>query len=60
VAQFKERLNYAHHIRLMKVMGAISIVAIVLYFEDKNNYGGLYADHLGQMIRAMGTSFGFH
>jgi hypothetical protein len=44
----------------MKVMGAISIVAIVLYLEDNNNYGGFYADHLGQMSRAMGTSFGFH
>jgi hypothetical protein len=44
----------------MKVMSAISIVAIVLYFEDKNNYGDFYADHLGQMSRAMGTSFGFN
>jgi hypothetical protein len=41
-------------------LGAISIVAIVRYFEDKNNYGGCYAAHLGQMSRAMGTSFGFH
>jgi hypothetical protein len=60
VAQFKERLNYAHHIGIMKVIGAISIVAIVLYFEDRNNYGSFNADHLGQMSRAMGTSFGFH
>jgi hypothetical protein len=44
----------------MKVMGAISIVAISLYFADQNNYGGYYASHLFQMIRAIGASFGFH
>jgi hypothetical protein len=38
---FKERLNCIHHIRLMKMMGAISMVAIFLHFEDQNNYGGL-------------------
>jgi len=41
-------------------MGAISIVAIVLYFEDQNNYGGYYISHLAQMIWTIGASFGFH
>jgi hypothetical protein len=44
----------------MKIMAAISMVAIVLYFEDQTNYGGFYTYHLGKMIRAIGASFGFH
>jgi hypothetical protein len=44
----------------MKVVGAISMVAVSLYFWDQNNYGGYYTIHLGQMIRAIGASFGFH
>jgi hypothetical protein len=44
----------------MKVIGAISIVAVFLYFWDQNNYGGYYSSHLGQMIRAIAASFGFH
>jgi hypothetical protein len=44
----------------MKVIGAISIVAVFLYFWDQNNYGGYYSGHLGQMIRAIGASFSFH
>ena len=44
----------------MKVIGAISIVAVCLYFVDQNNYAGYYTSHLAQMIRAIGTSFGFH
>jgi hypothetical protein len=58
--EFKGGLNYLHHIKFMKVIGAISIVAISLYFVDQNNYGGYYASHLFQMIRAIGASFGFH
>ena len=41
-------------------MGAISIVALFLNFWDQNNYGGYYTSHMGKMIRAIGTSFGFH
>ncbi|OIQ66962.1 hypothetical protein GALL_514640 [mine drainage metagenome] len=44
----------------MKVTGAISIVAMSLHVWDQNNSGGYYASHLDQMIRALGTSFGFH
>jgi len=55
-----EELNYVDHINSMKVMGAILIVAVSLYFWDQNDYSGYYAGHLDQMIRAIGTSFGFH
>jgi hypothetical protein len=44
----------------MKVIGAIVIAAVFLYFWDQNNYGGYYSTHLGQLIRAMGASFGFN
>ena len=44
----------------MKVIGAISIVAVILYFWDQNNYGGYYSSHLGPMIRTIAASFGFH
>jgi hypothetical protein len=44
----------------MKVVGAISIVGVSLYFWDQNNYGGYYTSHLGRMIRAIAASFGFH
>jgi hypothetical protein len=43
----------------MKVMGAISIVAVILYFVDQNNYDGYYASQLTRMIGAMAASFGF-
>lgn len=59
-ALINERLNYVYHINSMKVTGAISIVAMSLYVWDQNNSGGYYASHLDQMIRAIGTSFGFH
>jgi hypothetical protein len=44
----------------MKVMCVISIVAVVLYFEDQNNYGGYHTDHLAQHDPAIDANFGFH
>jgi hypothetical protein len=44
----------------MKFMVAISIIVIVLYFEDQANHGGYYAQQLAQMIRAIGANSGFY
>jgi hypothetical protein len=41
----------------MKFIVATSIVAIVLYFEDQNNYGGYYTDRLGHMVLAIWRKF---
>jgi hypothetical protein len=39
--QFKDGLNYPHHIRPVEVKGAISIVAVFAYFVDQNITAGI-------------------
>jgi hypothetical protein len=45
--RFKESLNYTHHIRLMKVMSAISIVAVFSVFCESKVIAMAPANWLG-------------